>query len=368
MRFGIAGPISKDHIILPIGEKMEKYGAVAYSASAMAKLLEGSTDQVSCLSHLSAADFEAVSTLLRHPNINLSGLRILNNGTTEIELAYINEKKRRSRQINVMPPLTLAEMDLLSECEAVLLMPLNETDIPLECVQKLRNSSNAVIFLDAHGLVTGLSKTGERFRKTWTGAREWFTCIDILKMNENEASWVAGQPMEKYEEFAQFAASIVEFGLNACWITFGDQSSLISWRRENHIFWTSVPVVKGIGPVLETTGCGDASSAGFINTYMKTYHNPVASVILGNTMGSLKATFQETNTFPSRPEIRGVIGYHYREYLHTLLDDFLSRSQLIVHEMKGGRDIESFMYYPDGSSFGPGANHARDRGGQGTST
>lgn len=173
----------------------------------MAKLLEGTTDQVICLSHLSAADFEAVSSLLHHPNINVSGLFTLVNGTTEIELTYVNEKERRSRQMNVMPPFTLAEMDLLSECAAVLLMPLNETDIPLECVQKLRNSSNAVIFLDAHGLVTGVSKTGERFRKTWPNVRDWFTCIDILKMNENEASWVAGRPMKEYEEFAQFAVS-----------------------------------------------------------------------------------------------------------------------------------------------------------------
>ncbi len=368
MRFGIAGPISKDHIILPAGEKMEKYGAIAYSANAMAKLLEDTTDQVICLSHLSAADFEAVSSLLHHPNINLTGLFTLGNGTTEIELTYVNEKERRSRQMNVMPPFNFAEMDLLSECAAVLLMPLNETDIPLECVQKLRNSSNAVIFLDAHGLVTGVSKTGERFRKTWPNTREWFTCIDILKMNDNEASWVAGHSMKKYEEFAQFAASIVEFGLKACWITFGDQSSLISWRRENHIFWASVPVVTGIGPILDTTGCGDASSAGFVYNYIKFYHNPVASVIMGNTLGSFKATFQETNMFPSQPEIRGIIGNHYREYLHALLDDFLSRSQLVVHEIKGGRDIESFMYHPDGSSFSPGANHARDSGGQSPST
>ncbi|HUW65743.1 MAG TPA: carbohydrate kinase family protein [Spirochaetia bacterium] len=347
-----------------MGERLEKYGAVAYTASAMAKLLEGSRDEVICLSHLSAADYQAVAVLLRHPNINLSGLITMENGTTEIELAYVDAHERRSRQLNVMPPLTLTEIGLLSGCAAVLLMPLNETDIPLACVQKLRRSSETVIFLDAHGLVTGLSESGERFKKPWVNAGEWFKCLDILKMNDHEACWVAGHPMKEYEEFAQFAAGVIEAGPETCWITFGDQSSLLAWRRDDHIQWAGVPVVTDIGPVMDTTGCGDASSAGFVHAYIKGYRNPIRSVILGNTMGSLKATFEETDAFPSRPEISGVIGDHYREYLHTLLDDFLSRSRVIVHEIKGGHDVESLMFRSDGG-HGPGADHARDRGRQG---
>jgi len=330
----------------------------------MAKLLEGTSDQAICLSHIAAGDFEAVSTLLCHPNLNLSGVGKLGNGTTEIELTYINEKERLSRQVKVMSPLTLAEMDLLAECEAVLLMPLNESDISLECVQKLRKSSKGWLFLDVHGLVTGVNEKGERFRKKWSNAQDWLKEIDVLKMNESETSWVAGKPLIEFEEFVQFATNIVALGLEVCWITFGDQSSLISWRRENHIYWARVPVVTNIGPVLDTTGCGDASSAGFIYSYIKFYHHPIHSVIMGNTMGSLKATSQETNAFPPRPEIRGVISSHYKEYLHNLLDDFLTSNQLIVQEIKGGQHSESFMYHSDGRN-GSGSDHARDRGSQG---
>ena len=116
MTFGIVGPISKDHITLATGEKLEKYGAVAYSASALAKLLEGTQERIICLSHLAKADVEEVSQILSHPNIDLVGLIALENETAEIKLTYINEYERRSLQIRSMEPLTLAEMSLLSEC------------------------------------------------------------------------------------------------------------------------------------------------------------------------------------------------------------------------------------------------------------
>ena len=367
MKFGIAGPVSKDHIVLPSGERLEKYGAVAYTAGAMARLLEGGRDEVLCVSHVSPGDFPGVAALLNHPNVDLSGVTAVENGTAEIELTHFDEANRVSRQINVMPPLSAAQMDLLSACAAVLLMPLNESDISLADARKLRRSTETVIFLDAHGLVTGVDAAGGRFKKTWTGAEEWLACLDILKMNEVEACWVAGRPLNGYEEFARLAAGVIEAGPQTCWITFGDRSSLLAWRREDHVQWASVPVVTGIGPVMDTTGCGDASSAGFVHAYLKGYRSPVRSVILGNTMGSLKATFEETDAFPSRPEITGVIVDHYREYLHNLLDDFLDRSRLIVHEIKGGQNLESLMYRPDGG-FRPGSDHARDRGGQSPSS
>ncbi|OAT80714.1 hypothetical protein A6M21_12695 [Desulfotomaculum copahuensis] len=347
---------------------MEKYGAAAYTTYALAKLLEGSQDQVLCLSHLSPADLETTSSLLAHPNIDLSGLTAVPEGTARIELTYVNQFERRGRQLNIMPPLTAAEMALLAECRAVLLMPLNETDIPLRGVQSLRSSSQATIFLDVHGLVTGVDDSGRRFNKIWSNAQEWIKCINVLKMNEKEAAWVAARPLHGQQEFVFFAAGLIKNGLDVCWITFGDQSSIVSWRREGRIYWTFVPTITGLGPVVDTTGCGDAASAGFVYSYVKHGRYPLIAVILGNTLGSLKATFREVNAFPSHPEINGIIYHHYRDYLHALLDDFLSRKQLIVHEFKGGCDSESFVRQSDGHGHGTGTNHARSGGGKRTST
>lgn len=179
MKYGIVGPIAKDYIVLPNGERLEKYGALVYSAHALARLLEGTKDQITCLSHLSQTDFENISSLLQHPNIDLSRLKsfLHQKGTTEIELVYLNEAERKSRQINLMPPIDEEELLSLVDCNSILLMPLNEGDIPLDSVKKLRSVSQATIFLDVHGLVTGVKDNGKRFNKELANAEEWFSSI-----------------------------------------------------------------------------------------------------------------------------------------------------------------------------------------------
>lgn len=367
MQVGVVGPISKDHIVLTMGNSIDKYGAVAYSVLALAKLLEDTADQVVCLSHISMKDTPHINALLDHPNVLLSYSEGEGQVGTEIHLTYLNAQERISEQLSSMSPIRFHEMDMLASCQAILLMPLNETDIPLECAQRLRKISQAAIFLDAHGLVTGITARGKRFNKPWLNAKEWLACIDILKMNAKEAQWVAGHPIDQYEEYVTYATSVVRKGLKACWITFGDQSSLIAWKREESVLWAKVPVVTDLGPVVDTTGCGDSASAGFIYSYAK-FNNPLMGVIMGNTFGSLKASFQGVNGFPSQLEVRGIIHEHYRDYLHRLLDDFMSKSQLIIHESKEDNPDESSVFHPDGNWYNHGTDHEGSSNCQGTST
>ncbi|HEY3424807.1 MAG TPA: PfkB family carbohydrate kinase [Negativicutes bacterium] len=358
MKFGIVGPISKDHVVLPSGTKVDKYGAIAYSTLALAKLVEDTPDQIICLSHVARADFDAIEKLLRHPNISLSYVMdgIATKGT-EIELIYINQQERIGRQISTMSPITAAELVLLKDCESVLLMPLNESDITLACAIELRRVSTAFILLDVHGLVTTVNETGNRVNQPWQNAEKWFACIDVLKMNAKEVPWVAGHYIDQDQDYVDYAISVVQHGVTACWITFGDQSSLIAWRREGRFYWAKVPVVTDIGSVVDTTGCGDSASAGFMYSYAR-LQNPLIAVTIGNTLGSLKASFQGFNGFPSPPEVRGMMQDHYKNYLHQLLDDVLFKSQLMIHEVKGECKDESFMFNPDGNRHHYGSDYA----------
>lgn len=363
MKFGIVGPISKDRVIWPNGETASKFGAVVYTATVLARLLEGTKDQVICLSHISPDHFAEIAGLLEHPNISLAGVAALYKSGTEIDLSYVDEQERISCQTKVMTPITRGELHALLDCDSVIFMPLNETDIPLKELQDFRRRSVATIFLDIHGLITAVDSSGKRFKKHWQDAEAWLACIDILKMNDKEASWAAGYALTRLEDYLQYSISIVKSGLTACWITFGDQSSLIVWQRRGRLFWASVPVTQ-VEQVLDTIGCGDSASAGFIYAYAR-LHSPLFGVVMGNMLGSVKASIVESSDFPSRPEVRSMIARHYRDYLHNLVDDYLSQSQLIVHEIKEELIHEDSLYSSDGHRYRHGTDLSRGSHSQG---
>ncbi len=354
MKFGIVGPISRDRILLATGETVQKYGAIAYPALALAKLLEGTADEVVCLSHVAAEDVAAVTQLLQHPNIRLAVSDGSQHGAA-IELSYVDSAERISHQTGTMTPVTSTEIPAIADCDYILLMPLNETDIGLEWVRELRRQSDAVIFLDLHGLVTGLREDGQRYRKQWEHSEAWLASIDILKMNDKEAPWASGRCFAANGDYVAYAVAMIRRGLSACWITFGDRSSLVAWRRNERILWANVPVIQ-LDEVIDTTGCGDSAAGGFIFGYAKTHQHPLMAVIAGNTIGSIKASFSETDAFPTRPEVRDMIAAHYRPYLQKLLDQLLFENHLVVQEVRsdGASDAATgnvqfdFSQTPDG--------------------
>lgn len=364
MKVGIVGPVSQDRMVLPEGDTENRWGAVAYSALALAKLLEGTDDRVMCLSHLSPEDAAKARAFLDHPNIIVPAVNSAYTSGTRIELRNVDNHERVSRQTGTMTPLSPGELKLLADCDYLILMPLNDTDIPLASVQAFREVSRAVIFLDVHGLITGVDDAGRRYRKNWEDAGAWLETIDILKMNDKEAPWAAGRQLEEEADYARYAGSTVGRGPSVCWITFGDQSSLIAWRRNDRVFWANVPVVD-VGKVVDTVGCGDSASAGFVYSYAK-LHNPVLAVILGNIFGSVKASLSSLNEFPSRPEVRGMVYRHYRDYLHTLLDEFLTQEHVIVREIKEDKADEGSLHSPDGHRNDYGTDYEGGRDSQGS--
>jgi len=332
MKFGVVGPISKDNIKWPNGETISKFGAIVYTATALAKLIQGSSDEIVCLSQMSLSDLDEVVELLNHPNIKF----IYNEGEktvgTEIELAYVNQHDRVSKQTRIMTPIALPEMTMLKDCDCIILMPLNETDIEIEQLKQFRKVSRATIFLDLHDLITGVDEQGRRFKKYWEQPEEWLKTIDILKMNEKEATWAAGRPLETFNDYLDYAITVIKTGLIACWITFGDQASLIVWRHGDRKVWATVPV-SNTGDVVDMIGCGDSASGGFIYAYAN-LHSPIIAVVVGNMVGSVKAATYKASDFPTREEARYMITQHYRDYFHKILDEFIFEHHLTLKEIK----------------------------------
>ncbi len=81
---------------------------------------------------------------------------------------------------------------------------------------------------------------------------------DYVTPNESEAEALTGLPVTSVEEARLAAAALLVKGVGAVVITLGDKGALYHDARQS----VHVPVISA-GPVVETTGAGDAFNGGF---------------------------------------------------------------------------------------------------------
>jgi ribokinase len=87
--------------------------------------------------------------------------------------------------------------------------------------------------------------------------REMFDTIDYLTPNESEASALVGQPINTMADIEAAAATLHNWGVPNVLITLGEKGVYVSSTD----FTGVIPAVNA-GPVVETTGAGDAFNGG----------------------------------------------------------------------------------------------------------
>ena len=81
---------------------------------------------------------------------------------------------------------------------------------------------------------------------------------DVLTPNETEASEMTGLPIRSLDDARKAADALLSRGVGTVVVTLGENGVLVHSRDGSH----HVPVVAA-GPVVETTGAGDAFNGGF---------------------------------------------------------------------------------------------------------
>lgn len=87
---------------------------------------------------------------------------------------------------------------------------------------------------------------------------EMLALCDYVTPNESEAEALTGLPVLTVDDAKAAAAELLACGVGAVVITLGDKGALYHDARQS----VHVPVIS-VGPVVETTGAGDAFNGGF---------------------------------------------------------------------------------------------------------
>ena len=126
---------------------------------------------------------------------------------------------------------------------------------------------------------------------------------DFITPNETEAEALTGVPVASVEDATRAAAALLDSGVGAAIITLGENGALYHDRAQT----VHVPAFDA-GPVVETTGAGDAFNGGFAAALVRGM-DPVAAVRFGCATAGISVT--RSGTAPSMPtlaEIEALLG------------------------------------------------------------
>jgi ribokinase len=118
---------------------------------------------------------------------------------------------------------------------------------------------------------------------------------DYVTPNESEAEALTGLPVTSVDEAIAAAKALRAMGAGAAIITLGDKGALYHSASET----VHIPVISA-GPVLETTGAGDAFNGGFAAS-LAAGANPVTALRFAAATAGISVT--RAGTAPSMPSL-----------------------------------------------------------------
>ena len=130
--------------------------------------------------------------------------------------------------------------------------------------------------------------------------RDFFELCDFITPNETEAEALTGVTVKTAKDAENAAEALVALGVKTPVITMGEQGAYLHCYGMTPAF--------NVGPVVETTGAGDAFNGGFA-TALSEGKSPEEAVRFGCATASISVTRAGTApAMPSREEVEKLLG------------------------------------------------------------
>lgn len=269
------GHITLDKIITPKQTVYMPGGTSYYFSHGICHLKDHAHYKL--VTSLASSEYQSVNEL-RAKGINVEV--IPSRYTVYFENKYgENQNNRTQRVLAKADPFTVEKLKHL-EARFFHLGSLLSDDFPLEVIKFM--SAKGILSVDAQGYLREVR--GEKvYPVDWEEKREALKYIDILKVNEHEASVLTGS--SDYDEAVHL---LHEWGVKEVLLTLGSEGSLI--YAENKLY--RIPAYPP-REVVDATGCGDTYMLGYL--YMR---NKGASYAEAGTFAAALSTIKLEKSGP----------------------------------------------------------------------
>lgn len=268
-RIGVVGTLVWDEIHGrdPAAAPVEEWGGIAYALAGLDASLPPDWEIVPLIKVGRDLSREAEQLLRTFRRLTPGGRCVeVPARNNRVVLHYQTAERRCERMSGGVPGWTWAELGpMVRDLDALYLNFISGFELELATARALRQGFAGPIYADLHSLMLGLRQDGIRVPQPLSEAPAWFSCFDVLQMNEEEMDQLGGDPLA-------VAAQAVGAGVSLLVVTVGVQGVVYvaapGFQRLADRGGTAagtavttgrIPAEPGEG--LDPTGCGDVFGA-----------------------------------------------------------------------------------------------------------
>ncbi len=271
-RIGVLGALVWDEIHgrNPLALPTEEWGGIAYALAAMDAALPPEWELVPLIKlgdDLAGPGAEFLGTLERlTPGGRCITVPVPNNRVT---LRYLDTVRRCERMSGGVPPWTWPELGpMVRDLDALYVNFISGFEMSLGTAEALRRGFHGPIYVDLHSLFLGMGADGMRALRPLPDAPSWFSCFDMVQLNQEELQELGDEPLVVAAEAIGVGVSLLNVTMGPRGVAYfarpgfnaladlqsGTPASPGATIRTERI---AAPATDGTDP----TGCGDVFGA-----------------------------------------------------------------------------------------------------------
>lgn len=269
-RVGVVGSLVWDviHGRDPMTGPVEEWGGIAYALAGMDAALPPDWEIVPLIKvgvdlAPEARDFMASLRRLT-PGGRCVEVPVANN---RVVLHYQSAERRCERMAGGVPGWNWAELGpMVRDLDAVYVNFISGFEMCLGTAGHLRQGFRGPLFADLHSLFLGMGHDGIRTLQPLADPERWFSCFDVVQMNEEEMLQLSGDPLALAARALASGVSLLAVTLGprgAAWVAapgFGGLANLNQPAPMSGAIRTALSPASTID-LLDPTGCGDVFGA-----------------------------------------------------------------------------------------------------------